>query len=93
MQLDLEKIQRIFTRRGERVVLVLPSGEAVVLVPLTEYEQLVPGPKPTAQPQPAVTPAPRRGPGRPPAVHPLEAIDPPQGQLPDDDQYFPEPLE
>ena len=88
---DLDQLARLFSRRGERVVLVLPSGEVVVLVPLTEYEQLVPAVAKAPVP-------PRRSPGRPPTARaaspaPLEAIDPPQGQLPDDDEYFPEPLE
>ena len=96
---DLEQLARIFGRRGERVVLVLPQGEPVVLVPLSEYEQLTLGAK-GSKPIPMAVPANpqgRRGPGRPPVVRPsgdsLEQIDPLQGQLTDDDAYFPEPLE
>lgn len=36
--IDLEKLYRIFSRRGERVVLLLPDTEPMVLVPLSEYE-------------------------------------------------------
>jgi hypothetical protein len=106
MSVDLEQLSRVFARRGERVVLVLPQGEPVVLVPLSEYEQLARDPRavtPRGQPSPFQPLQPRRGPGRPPASRPQpiqpaaqeppEAIDPPQGNLLDDDAYFPEPLE
>ena len=89
---DLERLAKVFTRRGERVVLVVPGMEPVVLVPLSEYERLTSGeqgqnrtgelkgsksrPKPSAQTKF----------GSP------EQIDPLPGGLEDDNQYFPEPL-
>ena len=99
--LDLERVSRLFLRRGERVVVVLPSGEHVVLVPLPEYEKLVQG---SSRPAAGEAPRERRGksgrgsePGSAnPTAKPrgdLEVVDPPQGGLKDDDQYFPEPLE
>jgi hypothetical protein len=101
---DLEQLARVFGRRGERVVLVLPTGGPVVLVPLSEYEELVsPGRSGTRPAQTAAGQVPRRNPARPLAQKPvqpqvapteaLEAVDPLQGSLSDDDQYFPEPLE
>ncbi len=101
---DLDQLARIFGRQGERVVLVLPSGDSVVLVPLSEYEQLVGGTRAQAKPV-TLEAQPRRSPGRRPAPKPIEpmpaqtksespeSIDPLQGGLSDDDQYFPEPLE
>lgn len=95
--LNLERLAKLFSHRGEKVVVVLPSGEAVVLVPLGEYEKLV-----AAKPLPAVSEVRERRNGGRPATRPegatkapnsLEAVDPPQGALPDDDQYYPEPLE
>lgn len=94
--LDLERLARLFTRRGERVVVVLPSGDPVVLLSLPEYEKL------TSRGAPTVIEPPRdkRGSGRPaPPSAPatpsssVEAVDPPQGGMADDDQYYPEPLE
>lgn len=100
--LDLERIAQLFARRGERVVLVLPQGELIVLVPLAEYEKLVAGSGTAAA---GVGPTVRRHKPSPtvpstmptktytPAANPLETVDPPQGTLTNDDQYYPEPLD
>ena len=37
--IDIERLQKIFGRKGEKVVIVVPGQDPVVLVPLTEYEQ------------------------------------------------------
>lgn len=100
--LDLNQIVKLFTRRGERVVVILPEGEPVVLVPLSEYEKMSVA-RPASEraahrlhdkPTPA---APPTGGAKPSAVaapaESLEPVDPPQGGLADDDQYYPEPLE
>lgn len=88
---DLERIKKIFARRGEKVVLIMPESEPVVLVPLTEYENLSQGKLPPGKTQPAVQAKPtviqkQAQPDLP------EIVDPLQGGLEDDDQYFPEPL-
>ncbi len=98
MNIDFDQLVRVFGRSGERVVLVLPGQEPVVLVPLKEYDALTAAtlagssrntPKLAAvqaevklQPLSAAAPA-----------KPLEVVDPLQGGLPGDDQYFPEPLD
>lgn len=92
---DLAKLQQIFSRRGERVVILLPDSEPVVLVPLMEYERLVGGAPRASQPKLAgkETEQKQISKGNSAPNPKLEAIDPPQGALADDDQYFPEPLE
>ncbi|MDP3986568.1 MAG: hypothetical protein U1C53_01925 [Candidatus Veblenbacteria bacterium] len=90
--IDLEQLNRVFMNRGERPVLVLPGREPLVVVPLSEYERLVQG-------------APKRGPAKSaivsqdkpqleakPVAPTVELVDPLQGGVTDDDQYFPEPL-
>lgn len=97
--IDFEKIAKVFNRRNEKVVVVVPGMEPVVLVPLAQYDELTNKPsslkagesvaktavKPNNQVkhQPQLPPKP---------VAPVEPIDPLQGGLEDDDQYFPEPL-
>lgn len=79
MNLNLEQIYRIFKRRGERVVLILPNGEPVVMLPLADYENLSGS---------------GLGHQRPKSdENNLELIDPMQGGVEGDDQYFPEPLD
>ncbi len=83
--------------RPEKFVVILPSGEAVVLVPLIEYEKLT-SKKPNIQssnqkvnkitteqtlPFTSTTKEDKS----------IEAIDPLAGGLSDDDQFFPEPIE
>lgn len=97
LNLDLEQINRIFSQRGEKVVLIMPEGEPIVLVPLSEYEQLRKSGGLIAklsnkdiknQPKQAQVFKNNQQSGQ----DGLEAIDPPAGALMDDDQYFPEPL-
>ncbi len=92
---DLAELKRILGRKGERVVVVVPGQEPIVLLSLTEYEQLSGGGgKAGARPQAngnSRAAAPRPASAADPAK--LEAIDPPQGTVTDDDQYYPEPLE
>lgn len=96
--IDWERLNKLFLERGERVVLVPPQGEPLVLVPLSQYEQLLgKGHAVSAETRskpPARRPAAPTTPATPPseASSALEPIDPPQGALQDDDQYFPEPL-
>ncbi len=100
--IELERIAQLFARRGERVILVLPQGEMVVLVPLAEYEKMVTGEnrvpinnsvtvrRSKANPTANANTAPKAPLA---AANPLEAVDPLQGALTNDDQYYPEPLE
>lgn len=85
MAVNLELLARL-VGRGERVVLVLPQGDPVVLMPVAEYERLVPRLSPT-QPKKNNNPKPT-----PRTSQQLEQVDPQQGSLSDDDQYYPEPL-
>ena len=94
---DLEKLTRVFARTGERVVLVIPGQEPVVLVPLADYEKLH-----LAKPRAISTPVTNGAKPVPltpkhqasvPAGTPVEAVDPIQGGVESDDQYFPEPLD
>lgn len=96
MLIDLERIQKVFTRRGERVVLIMPDSEPVVLVPLNEYEQFSQSKLPLTNPGNRIQTKATRNQVKPaPAsantANP-ELVDPLQGGLEDDDQYFPEPL-
>ncbi len=78
--LDLAKLSFLL-QRGERVVVIMPAAEPVVLLTLAEYEKLL-------QAAPAETnllsPA-----GEEPV---LEDISPLAGLVADDDQYYPEQL-
>ncbi|MEK7496690.1 MAG: hypothetical protein AAB657_02170 [Patescibacteria group bacterium] len=83
--------------RPEKFVVILPSGEAVVLVSLQEYEKLtseksgvavnnqknVKNPTEQSLPFGQMTKASQT----------VEAIDPLTSGLSDDDQFFPEPIE
>lgn len=98
--IDFEKIAKVFTRHNERVVVVVPGMEPVVLVPLNQYDELVSHKQPSQKPADQANKAPAK-PAVPvnkppqtqqPKPHQLEQIDPLQGGLDDDDQYFPEPL-
>lgn len=90
---DLEKLQRIFGRTGERVVLVLPLGEPYVLVSLDEYEALVAAGSGNAALQSRVIEKKVAQPSQKNTQSSPESIDPYAGALADDDQYFPEPLD
>lgn len=92
---DIERLQKIFGRKGEKIVLVVPGQDPVVLVPLTEYENYsetkktntdeVKGkPKIVQTAKPATVASPKS--------EAPEVVDPLAGGLEDDDQYFPEPL-
>lgn len=91
---DLERIQKIFARRGERVVLIMPDSEPVVLVPLNEYEQFSQARLPLAvnANQAKNTKNPIKASQPSAKASALEVVDPLQGGLEDDDQYYPEPL-
>jgi len=115
--IDLEKILRVLSRNGEKVVLALPGQEPVVLLPLSQYEKLLAPVSQLSSRAPVTSPqlnsASSRPRGRPPKseinqpnmgnqrdnrsyVSPtgvVEAVDPLQGGLADDDQYYPEPLD
>jgi len=93
--IDLNEFYRLFLARGERVVVVMPGHEPIVLLPLSQYESLADNLPATAHRQPKLRPTKNETASKPthPAVQSLEAVDPLQGQLPGDDQYFPEPLE
>lgn len=78
--LDLTKLSPMLAR-GERVVIIMPSAEPVVLLPLAEYEKLL-------QSVPAEADLLNQA-GREPV---LEDISPLAGSVADDDQYYPEPL-
>lgn len=91
---DLAELRRILGRKGERVVVVVPGQEPIVLLSLSEYEQLTGGTGKTGA-RPAAGGNGRSGASKsagPAAPAKLESIDPPQGTLEDDDQYYPEPL-
>lgn len=97
LNLDLEQLNRIFSQRGERVILIMPEGEPVVLVPLSEYEQLRKAGGLVAKlPNKDIKNQPKQAQvfknNQQSKQDELEAIDPPAGALIDDDQYFPEPL-
>lgn len=87
---DLNQLLGLVARRGERVIVVVPGQEPIVLVPVSEYERLMAGT--VAQPVPEKSSS-QRVKTPPAAPKTLEAVDPPQGSLTDDDQYYPEPLE
>ncbi len=95
--IDLARIQKVFGRRGERVVLIMPdSAEPVVLVPLNEYEQFSQTKLPLAATGAGGQNKTHKNPIKPnntAGQRPQpELVDPLQGGLEDDDQYFPEPL-
>ncbi|MBI5465752.1 MAG: hypothetical protein HY974_00485 [Candidatus Kerfeldbacteria bacterium] len=93
-QFDLNELVRLFTSRGEKVVVIIPGHEPVVLLPLAQYDQLTGVAKSQINPKLVGSPGKKLG-GQPakPSAGQLEAVDPPQGSLEGDDQYFPEPLE
>ncbi len=78
--LDLTKLSPMLAR-GERVVVVMPAAEPVVLLPLAEYEKLLQSVPAEAN---LLNPADKE-----PI---LEDISPLAGSVADDDQYYPEPL-
>ncbi len=92
----LTTISRL-SSRPEKFVVILPSGEAVVLVPLQEYEKLtseksggvvnnqkvVKNSTEQSLPFGQMTKANQI----------VEAVDPMPSGLSDDDQFFPEPIE
>lgn len=98
--IDLDRLSRLFLSRGERVVIIGSNGEPLVLVPLDEYENMAtrrPN-RPNAEQSKRVNvkpAAPEIAPlkPQPKAQANLEAVDPQQGAVQDDDQYYPEPLE
>ena len=75
----VELIERL-SARGERVVIV-GKGEPVVILPLSEYEKLTAGQTMMFDDNRGRSENQR-----------LESVDLPSGMMPDDDQYFPEPL-
>ncbi|MFA4937376.1 MAG: hypothetical protein WC575_03765 [Patescibacteria group bacterium] len=81
MNNDFGKIIKKLLARGERIV-ILSDSKPMVLLPLDEYEQL------TGNNGRSYEPVVEEG----ALGGQLESIDPPAGPLPDDDQYFPEPL-
>ena len=83
MSQDLGQLIMRLAARGERVVLV-GAGEPMMILPLTEYDKLRADQFSTEM---SATDFAR------PLSSPLEFIDPPQGGLADDNQYFPEPIE
>lgn len=92
---DLSELRHILGRHGERVVVVVPGQTPIVLLSLAEYEQLSQGrasgmSQKNTRPQAIESkPQPKNSAFQPPK---LETIDPQQGALEDDDQYYPEPL-
>ncbi|HAO81179.1 MAG TPA: hypothetical protein DEA87_00665 [Candidatus Veblenbacteria bacterium] len=90
--IDIERLQKIFGRKGEKVVIVVPGQDPVVLVPLTEYEQYEQGKRPPTAGEPKVNKPPQKPQSIVPKLQTPESVDPLQGGLEDDDQYFPEPL-
>lgn len=91
----LTTISRLASR-PEKFVVILPSGEAVVLVPLSEYEKLTASSasvpvKPSNSPATSIKKAIRNEANS--VRETVEAIDPIPGGVVEDDQYFPEPLE
>ena len=90
--IDIERLQKIFGRKGEKVVIVVPGQDPVVLVPLTEYEQYEQGKRPPTAGEPKVNKPPQKPQTPAPKLQTPEPVDPLQGGLEDDDQYFPEPL-
>jgi len=93
--IDLNELARIFSRRGEKVVVILPDSEPVVLLPLSEYEKITTLQRtlPLKSAKTKISPKPIMENSIAKSEDKLEAVDPLQGALPDDDQYFPEPLE
>ena len=89
--IDIERLQKAFGSKGERIVIVVPGQEPLVMVPLNEYEQMSSGKK---APGKANEPKANRSEVKPapPKISLPESIDPLQGGLADDNQYFPEPL-
>ncbi len=81
MNNDLSKIIKRLVARGERIV-ILSDDQPMVLLPLDEYERLTTSNNHIYE---SVT-------EENDLSGQLESIDPPAGPLPDDDQYFPEPL-
>ena len=89
--IDFSKLEKFLTS-GERIVVVIPGQEPVVLVSLAEYEKLT-----NVKAQPAKTREVKQT--KPQAksmveakTDEVEAVDPLPGALEDDDQYFPEPM-
>ncbi|MFA4818794.1 MAG: hypothetical protein WC621_03060 [Patescibacteria group bacterium] len=81
MKLDLTRLLPLLQRR-ERIILVLPGEEPIVLLSLADYERLSP-----------LSSSAKSARTDESTVHQLEIIDPPASSVEDDDQYYPEPLE
>lgn len=89
---DIERLQKVFGGKGERIVIVVPGQEPLVMLPLNEYEQISAGKK-TQVNKSAETKAGKLQLGQQqPKPDAPELVDPLSGGLTDDDQYFPEPL-
>ncbi|MFH1866493.1 MAG: hypothetical protein ABIJ81_00175 [Patescibacteria group bacterium] len=77
---DLGKLIERLASQGERVI-IIGQGEPMVILPLNEYEKLKQFNPSLFNERVAERSTPQ-----------LESIDPLSSPLPDDDQYFPEPL-
>ena len=87
--MNINDIVKIFTDRGERVVVIMPDHEPVVVMPLVEYESLLPDTRQKTFNQPADYQS-------PPVYEsnmPIEPVEPLGGSQLSDDQYFPEPID
>lgn len=81
INIDLEKLLPLL-KRGERVVLIMPGLEPLILMSVKDYDRLM-----------NKVAAGNKTPANSPRAAAVETIDPLQGALADDDQYYPEPLE
>jgi len=89
--INLEDLLRIFTARGEKVVVVPPQGDLAVILPLTEYDKL----RNHAETAVVKVAPSLVGSLNNAKIHKeqMELIDPTVNSITNDDQYFPEPIE
>ena len=90
--MSINDIVKIFTDRGERVVVIMPDHEPVVVMPLAEYESLqvaadsMPRAFTTRVKHQANTPVYQSEP-------PIEPVEPLGASQLGEDSYFPEPID
>lgn len=90
-QVDIDEILRIAGQNNTKVVLVVPGKEPVVLLPLSEYEQITSGTSKLLKSSNETV----KKESKKPLTQPknIENIDNPSSMVESDDEYYPEPLE
>ncbi|MBU1038806.1 hypothetical protein KKC17_01015 [Patescibacteria group bacterium] len=105
--LDWQRLAALLGPVSDKVVVILPSGQTLILTSLEHYEALVKGKKnlDSLPIKNSLAPSATKKRGRPPKSKPVEPIALPQsklgeveeigglvGGLSNDDEYYPEPI-